>query len=123
MTAIAIRTSPCGAREVTMDEMSGICGGTFDKNRYSKSTYHAVGISTSYHFFSCDEFRFMGKSISYEQANEIVSLGQRVYKIINLGQNGANQIGYGEPMFIRSFNSQLKLTYGFQWDGVPGSDF
>ena len=123
MTAIAFRTSPYGAREVTMDEMSRICGGTFDKNRYSKSTYHALGISTSYHFFDHDEFRFMGRSISYEQANAIVRLGQSVYEIINQGHNGSNRIGYSEPTFIRSFNSQLSLTYGIKWDGVPGGDF
>ena len=124
MTAyVTVNDIPSCATELTMDELNLVSGGTFTKNRYSKGTYHSVGISTSYNFFDKDEFMFMGRTISYQQANEIVALGDRVYNVLNEGNNGANMIGYGEPAFIRAFNSQLSLKYGIQWNGVPGCDF
>ena len=111
------------AAELTLEEMTQAAGGTFTSNKYSKSTYHSVGISTKYGFFDKDEFMFMGRVISYEQANEIVALAKRVYNVLNEGHNGANMIGYGEAAFIRAFNSQLNLKYGIQWNGVPGHDY
>ena len=114
---------PFTAAELTLEEMTRAAGGTFTSNKYSKSTYHSVGISTSYNFFDKDEFMFMGQKISYQKANEIVDLGDTVYHVLNDGNQGANIIGYGEAAFIRAFNSQLKLKYGIQWNGVPGSDF
>ena len=66
---------------------------------------------------------FMGRGISYHQANEIVALAKRVYNVLNEGHHGANIIGYGEAAFIRAFNSQLMLKYGIQWNGVAGSDY
>ena len=124
MTALAAaNTITFGAAELTLEEMSRAAGGTFDPNKYSKSTYHSFGISTSYNFFDKDEFMFMGRGISYQQANDIVALAQRVYNVLNEGNHGANIIGYGEPAFIRAFNSQLSLKYGIQWNGAPGYDF
>ncbi len=124
MTAyVTVNDIPSCATELTLDELNLVSGGTFTKNRYSKGTYHSVGISTSYNFFDKDEFMFMGQKISYQKANEIVALGDTVYNVLNEGNHGANIIGYGEPAFIRAFNSQLKLKYGIQWNGVPGSDF
>jgi hypothetical protein len=124
MTAYATANNkPFSAAVLTPDELNRVTGGTFTKNKYSKSTYHSFGISTSYNFFDEDEFMFMGRTISYQQANEIVALGDRVYNVLNEGNNGANMIGYGEPAFIRAFNSQLKLKYGIQWNGAPGSDY
>ena len=114
---------PFSAAELTLDELKRVTGGTFTSNKYSKSTYHSFGISTSYNFFDKDEFMFMGRTISYQQANEIVALGDRVYNVLNEGNHGANIIGYGEAAFIRAFNSQLSLKYGIQWNGVPGCDF
>lgn len=114
---------PAGTVELTPEEMTRVAGGTFTSNTYSKSTYHSVGISTKYSFFDKDEFMFMGRVISYEQANEIVALAKRVYNVLNEGHNGANMIGYGEAAFIRAFNSQLNLKYGIQWNGVPGHDY
>lgn len=114
---------PDTINELNPDEMSTIAGGTFTKNAFSKDTYHSVGISTSYHFFDCDEFMIMGRSISYDLANEIVRLANRVYGALNDGQHGANCISFSEPAFIRSFNSQLSLIYGFKWDGIPGHDY
>ena len=114
---------PSGAAELTLDELKQAAGGTFTKNTYSKSTYQSVGISTRYNFFCEDEFMFMGRGISYEQANEIVALAQRVYNVLNEGKHGANMIGYGEAAFIRAFNSQLNLKYGLQWNGAQGYDF
>ena len=114
---------PVGTVELTLEEMTRAAGGTFTSNTYSKSTYQSVGISTSYGFFDKDEFMFMGRTISYQQANEIVALAQRVYNVLNEGHHGANIIGYNEAAFIRAFNSQLKLKYGIQWDGVPGYDY
>ena len=124
MTAYVKATNiPFGAAELTLDELNRVTGGTFDRNTYSKGTYHSVGISTRYNFFCEDEFMFMGRGISYQQANEIVALAKRVYNVLNEGNNGANIIGYGESAFIRAFNSQLMLKYGIQWNGVAGSDY
>ena len=114
---------PAGTVELTPEEMTRVAGGTFTSNTYSKSTYHSVGISTKYSFFDKDEFMFMGRVISYEQANEIVALAKRVYNVLNEGHNGANMIGYGEAAFIRAFNCQLNLKYGIQWNGAPGYDY
>ena len=112
-----------GTIELWPDDLSQAVGGTFDKNSFSKSAYHSVGISTSYHFFDKDEFMFMGRTITYAQANDIVRLANRVYNVLNEGQHGANQIGFSEAPFIRAFNSQLALKYGVQWNGVPGHDY
>ena len=124
MTAYVKATNiPFGAAELTLDELSRVAGGTFTRNTYSKSTYHSVGISTRFSFFCADEFMFMGQGISYERANEIVALAQRVYNVLNEGHHGANIIGYGEAAFIRAFNSQLMLKYGIQWNGAAGGDY
>ncbi len=124
MTAYATTNQmPFSAAELTLDELNLVTGGTFTSNKYSKSFYHACGISTCYNFFDKDEFMFMGRVISYERANEIVALAKRVYNVLNEGHNGANMIGYGEAAFIRAFNSQLSLKYGIQWNGAPGYDF
>ena len=124
MTAfVTANIIPSGTAELTLDELNQVSGGTFTSNTYSKSTYHSVGISTRYNFFCEDEFMFMGRGISYQQANEIVALAQRVYNVLNEGHHGANIIGYGEAAFIRAFNSQLKLKYGIQWNGVAGYDY
>ena len=124
MTAyVTANNIPSGAAELTLDELKRAAGGTFTANTYSKSTYHSVGISTRYNFFCEDEFMFMGRGISYQQANDIVALAKRVYNVLNEGHNGANIIGYGEAAFIRAFNSQLMLKYGIQWNGVAGSDY
>ena len=94
MTALAAaNTITFGAAELTLEEMSRVAGGTFDSNKYSKSTYHSVGICTRYNFFCGDEFMFMGRGISYQQANDIVALAQRVYNVLNEGKHGANMIG------------------------------
>ena len=114
---------PFGAAELTLDELKQAAGGTFTSNTYSKSTYHSIGISTRYNVFDEDEFMFMGRKISYQQANDIVALAKRVYNVLNEGNHGANIIGYGEAAFIRAFNSQLMLKYGIQWNGVAGSDY
>ena len=122
-TYVTANKVPFSATELTLDELNQVAGGTFTINTYSKSTYHSVGISTRYNFFCEDEFMFMGRGISYQQANEIVALAKRVYNVLNEGHNGANMIGYGEAAFIRAFNSQLSLKYGIQWNGVAGSDY
>ena len=124
MTAyVTANNHPLGTEELTLDLMEQVTGGTFDRNTYSKSTYHSVGISTHYNFFCEDEFMFMGRGISYQQANEIVALANRVYNVLNEGHHGANIIGYGEAAFIRAFNSQLMLKYGIQWNGAAGGDY
>ena len=116
MTAfVTANNIPSGTAELTLDELNQVAGGTFTINTYSKSVYHSVGISTRYSFFCEDEFMFMGRGISYQQANEIVALAKRVYNVLNEGNNGANIIGYGESAFIRA--------YGIQWNGVAGSDY
>ena len=124
MTAYATTNQmPFSAAELTLEELNLVSGGTFTSNKYSKSFYHACGISTSYNFFDNDEFMFMGQKISYQKANEIADIADRVYNVLNDGNHGANIIGYGEAAFIRAFNSQLSLKYGIQWNGVPGYDF
>ena len=111
------------ALELSREEMALATGGTFTINTYRKDMYHLVGISTSYHFFDKDEFMFMGRAITYEQANEIVDIAKTVNKAMNTKQHGANQVGYTENAFIRAFNSQLNLKYGYVWNGKPGYDF
>ena len=65
MTAyVTVNDIPSCATELTLDELNLVSGGTFTKNRYSKGTYHSVGISTSYNFFDKDEFMFMSQKIS-----------------------------------------------------------
>ncbi len=124
MTAfVTANNIPSGTAELTLDELNQVAGGTFTINTYSKSVYHSVGISTRYNFFCEDEFMFMGRGISYQQANEIVALANRVYNVLNEGHHGENIIGYGEAAFIRAFNSQLKLKYGIQWNGAAGYDY
>ncbi len=110
-------------RPLETEEMVQASGGTFTRNTYRPEMYHAIGISTSYHFFDKDEFRFMGRSISYDQANAMVELARTVKNAMNTGYRGNDTIGYSEPAFIRAYNSQLWLTYGVKWDGVPGHDF
>ena len=96
MTAYATKNQmPFSAAELTLDELNLVSGGTFTKNRYSKGTYHSVGISTSYNFFDKDEFMFMGQKISYQKANEIADIANRVYNVLNEGNHGANIIEIG----------------------------
>lgn len=109
--------------ELDRDEMVIATGGTFTPNRYGKCGYQAVGISTSYHFFDKDEFRFMGRKITCDQADDIVRLANDVMAAMNTGVRGANKVGVTDAAFIRAFNSQLFLDYGFAWDGKPGTDF
>ena len=110
-------------RVLTPEELEKAAGGTFTPNTYTKEFYHMCGISTCYNFFSNDEFRFMGRGISYDMANDICATAKRVNEAMNAGHHGANQIGYGENIFIAAFNSQLLLKYGIVWDGNPGVDF
>lgn len=110
-------------KTLDMEKLSIVSGGTFTPNTYSKEAYHSIGICTSYKFFCGDEFKFMGKGISYDMANDIVKLSRKVHAMINTGAGGNNIIGYSEPAFIRSFNSQLKLNYGLVWDGKRGYDY
>ena len=122
MTAMNIENT-MDLLELNQEEMAQASGGTFTPNTYRKSGYQSVGISTSYHFFDKDEFKFMGKSISYDQANNMVKMANRVLDSMNTGARGANQVNVTDEAFIRAFNSQLYLEYGIVWDGKPGSDF
>ena len=110
-------------RELSPEEEAMVAAGTFTPNTYRKSGYQSVGISTSYHFFDKDEFMFMGKPISYEQANNSVKTANRVLDAMNTGMQGANKVNTSDAAFIRAFNSQLYLEYGIAWDGKPGHDF
>lgn len=107
------------------EELNQVTGGTFTPNTYSASGYHTFGISTRYHFFSKDEFRYMGRPITYEQANEIMKIGNSVLCSLNSGYDHKNKIGPNEKAFIRAFNLQLSLSMGsnYIWNGIPGSDF
>ena len=110
-------------RELSPEETAMLAAGTFTPNTYRKSGYQSVGISTSYHFFDKDEFMFMGRSISCDQANSIVKMANQVLDAMNTSARGANKVNTTDAAFIRAFNSQLYLEYGIAWDGVPGSDF
>ncbi len=110
--------------EIAPEELAAAAGGTFTPNTYSKDMYHAIGISTSYHFFDRDEFRFGGESISYEEANRLVKMARMVHDCLNTGARGENVIKYDEKSFIRAFNSQLKADNRYPlWDGTKGRDF
>ena len=112
-----------GIRELSFEEMASAAAGTFTPNTYRKNGYQEVGISTCYHFFDKDEFRFAGREITLDQANDIVCMAIRLNNMMNTGHRGNNRVGINEPAFIRAFNSQLYLKYGFTWDGKPGTDF
>ena len=110
-------------KELTCEELSNVAGGTFTPNTYGKETYHQIGISTRYNFWDEDEFKMMGKSLTVDQADDIVKIARNVSSVINGGFNGANRIGYNEPRFIVAFNSQISPKYGIKWDGVQGYDY
>ena len=109
--------------ELSQEELEQAAGATFTPNTPRKGTYHAVGISTNYHILEKDEFRFMGKNITYEQANRIVEIADKVDAVLNTGYNGRDKIGRNEAAFLRAFNSQLKIEFGMTWDGSAGEDF
>ena len=93
-------------------------------NTYSAAQYNQFGIYTYYHFFSKDEFMYMGKNISREQADQIAKIGENVLCSLNSGYDNKDRIGTTENAFIRAFNYQLKLQMGpeFIWNGGPGLD-
>lgn len=70
-------------RELNREETELVTAGTFTPNTYRKSGYQSVGISTSYHFFDKDEFMFMGRSITCDQANSIVKMARQKEKTIS----------------------------------------
>ena len=109
--------------EVDQSTLEMAVGGTFTPNTYKKGVYHSVGISTDYRILFPDQFRFMGRDITYEEANRIVEIANKVDKALNSGYRDNNKVGYNEPAFIRAFNSQLKIEFGMTWDGCAGHDF
>lgn len=110
-------------KEQDKKSLERVTGGTFTPNTHSKSEYHAIGISTRYHLLDSDEFMFMGSKISYDQANDLVSIARNCSSCINEGYDGANQISYSEKAFIAVFNSQIFPKYHVKWDGIPGHDY
>ena len=109
--------------ELGRDELAAAAGGTFTPNTYKKGVYHSVGISTDYRILFPDQFRFKGRDITYEEANRIVEIANKVDKALNSGYRDNNKIGHNEPAFIRAFNSQLKIELGMTWDGQAGHNF
>ena len=73
-------------KKIDDEQLEDVNGGTFDTNKYSEETYNSCGINTNYHFFEKDEFWVWcnatgsWKSITYDQANEMVWLTGK-YKI------------------------------------------
>ena len=104
-------------RELSPEEEAMVAAGTFTPNTYRKSGYQSVGISTSYHFFDKDEFMFMGKSISYDQANSIVKMANRVLDAMNTGARGANKVGTTDEAFIRGFKLGARMAAEVLSDG------
>ncbi len=109
--------------ELNQDTMELAVGGTFTPNTYKKDVYHSVGISTDYRLLLPDQFKFMGRSITYEEANRIVEIANKVDKALNSGFRDNNKVGHNEPAFIRAFNSQLQIEFGMTWNGHRGYDF
>ncbi len=109
--------------ELSQEELEQAAGATFTPNTHSASAYHSVGISTCYHFFKKDHFEFMGRNITYEQANRIVEIAEKVDAVLNAGYNDNDKIGRNEPTFLRAFNSQLQIEFGMIWDGSAGETF
>lgn len=109
--------------ELNQEELEQAAGATFTPNTHSRNTYHSLGISTNYHLIDKDEFRFMGNNITYEQANRIVDIANKVDAALNAGYRDNDKIGRNEPAFIRAFNSQLKIELGMTWDGSEGHNF
>ena len=82
MTAYATTNQmPFSAAELTLDELNLVTGGTFTSNKYSKSFYHACGISTCYNFFDKDEFMFMARKsvIRRQMKSPILQAGFTMY--------------------------------------------
>ena len=109
--------------ELSQEELEQAAGATFTPNSYSRQAYHSLGISTNYRFFDKDQFRFNGKNITYEQANRIVEIANRVDSALNTGYRDNDKVRRNEPAFLRAFNSQLQLEFGMTWDGTPGQSF
>ena len=109
--------------ELSQEELEQAAGATFTPNTHSASTYHSVGISTCYHFFKKDHFEFMGRNITYEQANQIVEIANKVDSALNTGYRDNDKVRRNEPAFLRAFNSQLQIEFGMTWDGTPGQSF
>lgn len=104
------------------EELMQVTGGTFIPNTYAASGYNQLGITIKMHVFSKDEFYYMGHPISYDQANEIMRIGNRVLNSLNSEYDHKNNIQTSEPAFQRAFNYQLSLQLGknWMWDGKPG---
>ena len=86
--------------ELSQEELEQAAGATSTPNTHSRNTYHSLGISTNYHLIDKDEFRFMGNNITYEQANRIVDIADKVDATLNAGYRDNDKIGRNEPAFI-----------------------
>ena len=58
-------------RELTMEQMEAVVGGTFTPNLYSVHTYKDAGIKVVRHFIDKDEFWWNGENIGHYNANAV----------------------------------------------------
>ena len=97
--------------EVNMEEMALANGGTFTPNTYRKEAYHKVGISTSYHLFDKDEFTFMGRSITYDQANDHILPAIERLENMMLSINELPEVEFDYDAYpINGFVADQKIT-------------
>ena len=109
--------------ELSPEELEQAAGATFTPNSYSRQAYQSLGISTNYRVFDKDQFRFNGMNITYEQANRIVEIANKVDSALNTGYRDNDKVRRNEPAFLRAFNSQLQIEFGMTWDGTAGQSF
>ena len=98
--------------ELSQEELEQVAAGTLTPNAFKKWAYHAAGISTRYHTIDRDEFMFMGKPITYEQANQICRLASDVSNIINAGAKNADAIGKAgtyEEHFLARLHPETRI--------------
>ena len=60
------------AKELNINEMEQVSGGTFDDNKYKDAEYEAVGIKIVSHWLAPNEFWWKGKNIGHTKANAVV---------------------------------------------------
>lgn len=103
---------------LTNSELNSISGGSFwEPEVYQGGThgdYYRVGVSFKNCAFSSDEYSISGKRISKKLAEQIVTLGNKIYK--SKYHASGDWVG-----FAREWKVILKQNFSIDWDGKLGT--
>ena len=61
------------SRELSMDEVEQVTGGTFLSNKYENAEYAEAGITVEKHTILKDEFIWKGQHLNHSDANAVVA--------------------------------------------------